>query len=65
MELFEHVRRDRREDGVSIRELARRHRVHRRMVRRALLAAPTLKTARSETMLGRPHNLPGNARSYG
>ena len=39
MELFEHIRRDRREDGVSIRGLARRHRVHRRTVRQALRSA--------------------------
>ena len=30
MELFEHIRRDRREGGASIRGLARRHRVYRR-----------------------------------
>ena len=39
MELFEHIRRDRREDGVSIRGLAHRHRVHRRTVRQALKSA--------------------------
>lgn len=37
VELFEQIRRDRRDDeGVSIRELADRHRVHRRTVRQAL-----------------------------
>ena len=36
VELFEHIRRDRRVDGMSIRELAERHRVHRRTVRQAL-----------------------------
>ena len=39
MELFEGIRRDRREEGMSIRGLARRHRVHRRTVRQALAAA--------------------------
>lgn len=39
MELFEQIRRDRRLDGVSIRELAERHRVHRRTVRQALASA--------------------------
>jgi hypothetical protein len=36
VELFEQIRRDRRLDEVSIRELADRHRVHRRTVRQAL-----------------------------
>ena len=39
MELFEVIRRERREEEVSIRTLARRHRVHRRTVRQALNAA--------------------------
>ena len=39
MELFEDIRRARREEGVSIRELARRHHVHRRTVRQALRSA--------------------------
>ena len=39
MEQFERIRRDHREEGVSIRELARRHRVHRRAVRQALASA--------------------------
>ena len=39
MEQFERIRREQREEGVSIRELARRHRVHRRAVRRALASA--------------------------
>lgn len=39
MEQFERIRRDHREEGVSIRELARRHSVHRRAVRQALVAA--------------------------
>jgi transposase len=39
VELFERIRRDRREEALSIRELARRHRVHRRTVRQALASA--------------------------
>ncbi|MGH7477838.1 MAG: IS21 family transposase, partial [Longimicrobiales bacterium] len=43
--LFEQIRRDREREGLSIRELARRHGVHRRAVRQALGAAlpPTRK----------------------
>lgn len=36
MELFEQIRRDHDREGLSIRELARRHGVHRRAVRQAL-----------------------------
>lgn len=39
MEQFERIRRENREEGVSIRELARRHQVHRRAVRQALASA--------------------------
>jgi transposase len=39
MEIFEQIRRDRRAEGLSIRELAERHRVHRRTVRQALASA--------------------------
>lgn len=39
MELFEGIRRDRREEGLGIRGLARRHHVHRRTVRQALASA--------------------------
>ena len=39
MELFERIRREHREEGVSIRALARRHGIHRRTVRQALAAA--------------------------
>ena len=39
VELFEKIRRDRRLDELSIRELADRHGVHRRTVRQALAAA--------------------------
>jgi hypothetical protein len=36
VELFEAIRRDSRREGLSIRELAARHEVHRRTVRQAL-----------------------------
>ena len=39
VELFAGIRRDARVEGLSIRELARRHNVHRRTVRQALTAA--------------------------
>jgi transposase len=39
VELFEQIRRDRRLEQLSIRELAERHRVHRRTVRQALDSA--------------------------
>jgi transposase len=39
VELFERIRRDREREGLSIRELARRHGVHRRAVRQALASA--------------------------
>lgn len=39
VELFERIRRDRRDDQLSIRELAERHQVHRRTVRQALANA--------------------------
>ena len=39
MELFEGIRRDHRLEGLSIRALAERHRVHRRTVRQALSSA--------------------------
>ena len=39
VELFAAIRRDARVEEVSIRELARRHGVHRRTVRQALAAA--------------------------
>jgi transposase len=46
MELFEQIRRDQRAEGSSIRELAGRHRVHRRTVRQALASAvPPLRKA--------------------
>jgi transposase len=39
VEQFERIRRDRRLEGLSVRALARRHRVHRRVVRQALASA--------------------------
>lgn len=46
VELFETIRRERRLEGVSIRELADRHQVHRRTVRQALdSAVPPLRKA--------------------
>jgi transposase len=39
VELFEAIRRDHRREGLAIRELAQRHRVHRRTVRQALASA--------------------------
>ncbi len=39
MELFERIRKDKREEGLSVRALARRHRVHRRTVRQAIASA--------------------------
>lgn len=39
VELFEQIRRDRRREELSIRELAEKHRVHRRTVRQALASA--------------------------
>jgi transcriptional regulator with XRE-family HTH domain len=55
VEQFERIRRDRRDDGLSIRELARRHRVHRRTVRQVLADAvpPARKTpVRTAPVLG-------------
>ncbi|WP_246398127.1 hypothetical protein [Mycobacterium vicinigordonae] len=39
VEVFEQIRRDHRLEGLSIRELAERHRAHRRTVRQALASA--------------------------
>jgi transposase len=39
VELYERIRRDHREEGLSVRALAAKHRVHRRTVREALVSA--------------------------
>jgi len=39
VELFAAIRRDRRVESLSIRELVERHKVHRRAVRQALASA--------------------------
>jgi hypothetical protein len=39
VELFESIRRDARLEGMGVRALARKHRVHRRTVRQALVSA--------------------------
>jgi len=46
VELFEEIRRERRQQELSIRELAERHQMHRRTVRQALASAqpPARKT---------------------
>ena len=56
MEQFEGIRRDARE-GVSIRELARRHQVHRRTVRAALADAvpPPRKSPEREAAVFGPY----------
>ena len=55
VELYERIRRDSREEGLSVRALATRHHVHRRNVREALASAtpPQRKTpVRESTALG-------------
>lgn len=57
MEQFERIRRDARDDGLSIRALAERHKVHRRTVRAALADAvppPRKPPERTAPVLG-PH----------
>lgn len=57
MEQFERIRRDARDEGLSIRALAARHRVHRRTVREALADAvpPPRKTPRRVAPVLGPH----------
>ena len=57
VELFERIRRDHREEGLSVRALSRRHQVHRRTVHQALESAvppPRATYARPAPSLG-PH----------
>ena len=56
MELFEVIRRDKRQEGLSVRALARRHNVHRRAVRQALASAlppPRTVPQRASPVMGR------------
>ena len=53
VELFEQIRRDRRREHLSIRELAERHRVHRRTVRQAL-ASSVPPTRQAYAVRGKP-----------
>jgi transposase len=56
VELFERIRRDHREEGLSVRALARRHHVHRRTVRQALASAlppPRTVPRRASPVMGR------------
>jgi transposase len=57
VEQFEVIRRQHRDEGVSIRELARRHRVHRRTIRQALKDAvpPARKTPERQAPALGPH----------
>src|SRR6266536_1153224 len=55
VELFERIRREYRDEGVSIRGLAERHRVHRRTVREAVrsaVPAPRKTPVRAASALG-------------
>jgi transposase len=55
VELFERIRRDDREEGLSVRALARRHHVHRRTVRQALASAlppPRARPTRTAPVMG-------------
>jgi transposase len=55
VEQFERIRRDHRDEGLSVRALAERHRVHRRAVRQALADAvppPRKSPERAAPVLG-------------
>jgi len=57
VEQFERIRRDRRDEGLSIRQLAAKHGVHRRTVRQALADAtpPVRKSAEREAAAFGPY----------
>lgn len=59
VELFEAIRRDARLEGLSIRALAQRHRVHRRTVRQVLASA--VPRARKPRVFCAPRVGPGQA----
>jgi ActR/RegA family two-component response regulator len=48
VEQFEHIRRAAHQEGLSVRALARRYRVHRRAVRQALAGVRKLAEVRPE-----------------
>jgi transposase len=48
VELFENIRRDARLEGMGVRALARKHGIHRRTVRQALMSAVPPERKRSE-----------------
>jgi len=55
VELFERIRIDRRQEGLSVRALARRHHVHRRTVHQALASAvppPRASPVRASPVMG-------------
>lgn len=55
VELFERIRIDHRQEGLSIRDLAKRHRVHRRTVRQAIASAvppPRARPVRASPVMG-------------
>ena len=55
VEQFERIRRDRRLEGLSIRALAKKHKVHRRVVRQALASAvppPRKEVPRTAPVMG-------------
>jgi hypothetical protein len=66
VELFEEIRRNRRSEGLSIRELAERHKVHRRAVRQARppdlinpYTIPIDNVAEPRAPVVRPDDIPG------
>lgn len=61
VELFEQIRRDRELEGLSLRALAAKHRVHRRTVKQALESSVPPARKRSE---GRPAPALGAQREW-